>query len=76
MEVQAFDDRRVGEHEQVEFRIGFQGPRHPGRDDDEVAAADGMAVLTEADVAGTVEHLEDAGPDVAAGLGVRAGPQR
>ena len=75
MEVQAFDDRGVGEPEQVELGVGLQRPRHPGRDDEEVAAADGMAVLAEPDVAGAVEHLADAGPDLAAGLGVRARPQ-
>ncbi len=75
MEMQAFDDRGVGEHEQVEFGVGLQRPRHPRRDDDEVAAADGVAALAEPDVAGALEDLEDAGTDVAAGLGVGATPQ-
>jgi hypothetical protein len=75
MEVQAFDDRGVGVHEQVELGVGLQRPRHPRRDDDEVAAADGVAVLAEPDVASAFEELEDARPDVAARLGVGATPK-
>ena len=48
--MQAFDDGGVGEHEQVEVGVGLDRPRHPRRDDDEVAAADGVAALAAPDV--------------------------
>src|SRR5882757_8959229 len=74
-ELQALDDRRVGEHEQIEISVGDDRPLHPRRNDDQVALADLLHVVTQPEPTRAGEHLVDGGSDVTAGPGSCSGPQ-
>ena len=73
--MQALEDRGVGEAEQVQPGLRADRERHPGRDGDEVAAADAPLALADPHGAGAVEHLPHRGADLAAGGGGGAGAQ-
>src|SRR5690606_13574631 len=75
VEMQTFDDRRIGEREEIDTLVGLERPLDPGRDDDHVALGDVVALVREVETALTLEDLEDHRADVAAGAGVDSGAQ-